>query len=113
MSVINPQTHQKMNNAPTKQVIPTAEFFNFMKELNEKPSTMFQLITRNLLRKYFTLSYHDTNEYEFEVSTDDSHPVVLEAWRRGKGRKSVSAKHTLPQEEASIIREIFHTIQGQ
>ena len=104
-------SHQKMNNASTKQVLPTAEFFNFMKERNEKPCTMFQLITRNLLRKYFTLSYHDTNEYEFCISRNT--PFVLEAWRRGKGRKSVSAKHTITQEESYIILEIYEMLKEQ
>jgi len=87
-------------------VLPTPQYFNFMKyERNETPSNMFQLITRNFLRKYFTLSYHDTNEYEYGVSPHA--PIELEAWKRGrKGRKGVSAKHTLSQEESAIIREI-------
>jgi hypothetical protein len=98
-----------MNN---KQVLPTKEFYEFMKQRNETPVVMFQLITNNLLRKYFTLSYLVSQEYEYEVSPDDNtHPVVLEAWK--KHRKGASVKKTLTQEEASIIREIFHTIQGQ
>ena len=87
----------------SKDVFPTIEYFNFMKnEGNDTPSMMFQLITRNLLRKYFTLSYHDSNEYEYEVSLDA--PIVLEAWKLR--RKGASVKHTLTQEESNIIREI-------
>ena len=93
--------------------LPTTEFYNFMKnEHNETPSMMFQLITRNLLRKYFTLSYHDTNEYEYGVTPDA--PIELEAWKRGrKGRKGVSAKHTLTYDESAIIREIAEMLKGQ
>lgn len=88
------------------QVLPTAEFFNIMKEGNENPSMIFQLITRNLLRKYFTLSYHETNEYEFYISPRNA-PIELEAWKKHrKGRKGVSAKHTLTYEESTIVREI-------
>lgn len=87
----------------TRQVLPTTEYFNFMKnECDETPSMMFHLITRNLLLKYFTLSYYNSNEYEYEVSLDA--PVVLEAWK--KHRKGASVKHTLTQEESNIIREI-------
>ena len=89
-----------------KPVLPTAELYHVMKNVrNESPMTMFALITRNFLRKYFTLSYHETEEFEYGVSKNE--PVVLEAWKRkDTRRKGVSVKIALTQEESDIMREI-------
>ena len=89
-----------------KPVLPTAELYHVMKNVrNESPMTMFLLITRNFVRKYFTLSYHETEEFEYEVPKNE--PVVLEAWKRkDRNRKGVSVKIALTQEESDVMREI-------
>lgn len=86
------------------RVLPSKNFYDSMKESNEKPSMMFQLITRNLLRKYFTLSYHNSGEYGYVLNADKTVPVILEAWK--KGRRGQRVEVIITQEEADIIYEI-------
>ena len=88
------------------------DFSYVMKEGKEKAMTtlmIFQVITGSLLRKYFTLSYQISNEYEYTLSADKSLPVVLEAWKKGRKGKSVKATLTLDEQEA--IYKIFDMLE--
>jgi len=88
-----------------KPAYPNREYYDFLKTKGIELQTMFMLISNNIIRNYFTLSYHDTGEYEFDVGIDET--VVLEAWKKGKNRSTPSLKHSLNDVDTTIILEIY------
>ena len=100
-----------MKSVIRKPALPTQEYYQFLKERNEPIELIFLLMTRNILRIYFTLSYHETDEFEFEINTNT--PIILEAWKKGKKRSTPSLKHPLNDVDSGIIRQIFSEMAGK
>jgi hypothetical protein len=87
---------------------PIADLFLRMRANDEKPSVIFQILSRHLIRKHLPSQYHGKNEYEFEVGPTH---IILQAWKT-KSRKDTPAQHTLDDDERNVMMECFKLLSA-
>ena len=75
-----------------------------------EPATMYQLMSRNLLRKHFPRPFLNSGEYEHKFSKYKT-PIVMQSWKNSS-RKGHSITVTLTQEESDILYQIIEMIDA-
>ena len=62
---------------------------------------LLQIITNGIIVKHFPAAFHNTSEWEYEMSPDDK-PLSLQAWRDAERKNG--HLYTLSKKESECVR---------